>query len=1474
MAWELMDDATRRDVVRVASEGVLVLARDPVAPWDSREVILVDQPICFAELMAERGLEPEREPCVLMINGIFYSRAEWPDLWIRPGDRAALMWLAAGGGKGSRIIAGVIMVIVGAILYAYGGQTLMTAGVSMMASGAMTIGGALLTPKINSATPDSANALAAPSPTYNLQAQGNYARLNQPIPAIYGRVRTFPDFAAQPWAEYSGNEQYLYQLFVIGQGEYAIESVQIEDQVLSGVLGADGIWRSNSPFEDVSWQLIEPGGAVTYFPTRVLLSEAVAQQELLTATSVGPFQITDAEIDHVGIDLVAAKGLYYANDNGGLDSRTISVNVYATRLVANGAAWVTDGDEMLLGTITHTAATSTPQRVSARYPVETGRYQVRLMRTDVKDGSSRAGHDANWVGLRGYVPGLQQYGNLTLLAMRAKASDQLSSQSSRKINVIATRKLPVWSPETGWSLPQPTRSIAWALADVLRNDQYGAGVSDDTLPLYDWYLLERDVWRSAAADGAAFDYVFDRAMPAWEAIGHINKAGRALTYQRGPTYVTMRDQYKSVPSALFNMRNIERGSFKLSFVLNDENATDAVRVTYWDETIWSYSSFDCVPPGVTSNNPEETTLVGVGRRSEAAKIGHYMARAKRYRKIYGSFRTELEGRLIKPGDIIAVSHDLPEWGLSAELVSFTGTGKASGDTLTLSEPTEWIAGQDHYIALARRNNSLSGPWRVGAGADPHQVMLLEPITDAALSLYVGGSAERTRVSFGAGQSYAARCLVLPPLRMKGTAVEVNFVEDAPEVYDETGAVAPDADDPFHPEYSVKPVVRALYVTMVGNTANPAVDLSWEASGNPSYYLVEISTDGQSYTRISEPTSANCRLGVPLGDVWLRVAAVASIRGDWVGWVGNTATMVSIPANVTGLALEHPVPAHADQFADRDARFVWSATARADAYRVEVWSDGAKLSEHQRTEPAFSYTMVQNRADGGPRRAIELRVWGVNGAGESGSAAVLAVSNPQMPATVVQGQQTSEMALLLTVPLQTAADYAGTRYVVSQDPDANPADLIPLADQPNWAATVPVSGAGVWFFWAANYDAFGADSLNWSPRGQVVVVESAKGIPTVDDASAIISSPGDDPPGGEAYWAVYDTATGKIWRWNGAQGRYIKAADGGDLIAGTVAADKIAVSALSALSAYLGTISSAVIEMTSGSGWQYIRTSSKWIADGVSGWIQAANPSTGSFFSEFRATDGGSGVVLEQRGGGPNLGGWKYRTQVIDGAGTERLVVDPIAGLFKFRGRIEADDGYFSGTLASPSGLLGTVTSGYLRNSSNSNSINLGASGSDVFMRTNNTDRVWSDGRAQWHSSLISGSWAPTNFSCAETMYDSTNGEGWIWKRTDGMAVIDTGVSMGSIWGGGYNGGLQCSVSGYSLASGQLANYLSANGYQLVLSAVPAFQMPLSGESWDAMTLKIIVFAVVRGAVSGTQVGNDNLASVTKQINSLYVNVFK
>jgi len=335
----------------------------------------------------------------------------------------------------------------------------------------MTAGSALVSALVPLPTPNmpsfagSGGSLAQPSPTYSLQGQGNYARLAQPIPVIYGRHLVYPDLPATPYGEYQGNEQFLHQLHCIGLGEYDIEQIRIEDTPIAS-------------FEEVTYQIVPPGSPVT------------------------------------------------------------------------------------------------------------------------------------------------------LLAIRMRATDNLSQRSSRLINCIVTRKLP------------DARIDLAALAQL---DQ---------------------VW---ATRGDQFDGVFDQQVTVWEALTRVARCGRAVPFLQGGIARLVRDEARSLPVALFSPRNIVKNSLKIQYVMPGEETADAVTVEFFSSRTWKPDEVTVSLPGSSSINPAKLRLFGCTTEAHAVREGLYLAAANRYRRRIITLRTELEGLIPTYGDL----PDIPiETGLSAERTHF------------------------------------------------------------------------------------------------------------------------------------------------------------------------------------------------------------------------------------------------------------------------------------------------------------------------------------------------------------------------------------------------------------------------------------------------------------------------------------------------------------------------------------------------------------------------------------------------------------------------------------------------------------------------------------------------------------------------------------------------------------------------------------------------------------------------------------
>lgn len=632
----------------------IVYANNPFDPARDRKVVTVGRKRRIDKLAPKTT-----QPFICLLNGapILRKNKGWQKS-IKDGDVVAFVILPQGGG-GSNPLKVILMIGLAVFApYAAGvlaptlgvvsetGMLLLQAGIGFVGS---TLINALIPPPKQPSS-HSGQAGASASPTYNLAAQGNSARIGEAIPVIYGKHLIYPDFAAEPYTEYAGNEQYLYQLFCVGQGEYTITDLKIEDTAITN-------------FAEVTYEVVNPGTKVTLFPANVITATEVAGQELLTAATIGPFVANPAttKTNALSIDIVAPRGIFYANDNGGLNSVSTSFKVEARAIDDFGVAvggWTT------LGTETISAATSTAIRNSYRYNVTKARYEVKVTRLDTKQTDSRYGHEIDWVSLRAYLPDSQDYGNLTLLAVRMRATNNISAQSARRINCIAYRKLPIWNG-TSWSANTETRSIAWAFADALRAS-YGGNLPDSRIDLAQLLALHTTL----SARGDHFDGIFDQKQVLWESVTSIARTGRAKPYVQGGTYHITRDGAVTLPVALFNQRNIVKGSLKVEYLLPSDTTSDSVIVTYFDEVKQKPLEINAALPGYSADNPFPTTLFGVTNSAQAWREGMYMAAANRLRRQAISFTTEMEGFIPTFGDLIAISHDRMQRSVSGDVLDY------------------------------------------------------------------------------------------------------------------------------------------------------------------------------------------------------------------------------------------------------------------------------------------------------------------------------------------------------------------------------------------------------------------------------------------------------------------------------------------------------------------------------------------------------------------------------------------------------------------------------------------------------------------------------------------------------------------------------------------------------------------------------------------------------------------------------------
>src|SRR5262249_16389009 len=154
------------------------------------------------------------------------------------------------------------------------------------------------------------------------------------------------------------------------------------------------------------------------------------------------------------------------------------------------------------------------------------------------------------------------------IALRMRATTQLSTISERRIGVIGCRIIPVWNGST--FVEQESRSASWAFLDAYTNPVYGAGRDVSRV---DFQSLV-DLATTETARGDTCNIVFKSTMLATEALDTILAPVRAKSRWAGDIINVFRDEYKSVPQMMLTDQQIVRGSVNITVIMNNDDDSD------------------------------------------------------------------------------------------------------------------------------------------------------------------------------------------------------------------------------------------------------------------------------------------------------------------------------------------------------------------------------------------------------------------------------------------------------------------------------------------------------------------------------------------------------------------------------------------------------------------------------------------------------------------------------------------------------------------------------------------------------------------------------------------------------------------------------------------------------------------------------------------------------------------------------------
>lgn len=978
-------------------------------------------------------------PTILEINGEAVLRKHWARRRIAANDNVRFVSypLGGGGSSGTKQVIGLVALIAVSAFAIWAGPAIaaaagLTGAAATIGGGAATaligLGGSLL---VNALVGPKSGATNSPDATqdqiYSVQAQGNTAKLGQPLPVWYGRLKAYPDFAATPWAEFVGNDQWLNVLLSPTMGSLDYEALYLGDTVLwtpgSGI---------SASFPGAQVAFYEPGATVTLFPTNVDQSVEVSGQQLpdgggdeggqydpgfgplVYGTPLGPFVANPSgtQTQAIAIDIVFPSGCFTVNqdnNNNGYSKCTLLAE-YAP---CNDAGTQT-GAFSTLFQVTEQFNSTSPVRNTIKVDVAPGRYLVRLSRKGINSQSKYGVDTVLWAGLRSFLKGSNSFPDVSTVAIRLKASQ--STQGSYKFGVLGTRKLPVWNGSA--FVLQATRSNAWAFLDAVTNAQYGSGL---TISKVDFNAVVAHA-AGCTSRGDTFDYRLTTAVAVPDMLDKILTPSRARHFWLGDTVSIVRDEWRDVPTMMLTDREIVRDSTAVTFTMLGDEDPDAVIVEYVDETTWLPAQVQYPPDGdtFTAANAETKRIDGIVNRDQAFRECAFYYLQSIYRRENVEIGTEYEGRAITFGSVVRVQSELPQnYGYGGAVTA------VAGNTLTLDPAPIWDTGP-FYIRLRRSNGTFFGPVLCTEGVDAAHAVL------DATSLAAAQTAQSTTLSavlaredggeypsfeLGSGISESKLCVVLGGVP-NGELCTLSLVVDDQRVHATdlgTPPLLPTVNYPFNPKV---PLIVGLNATFGQGAAEPKLSASWFPTAGAVYYIAEITLDsGQSWAQVYEGQDNKFDAVVTLAALTLRVQAVnGTVRGPYstVDLAAPTITVMPGTVALTSLVegIKYQVTTLQDMLNDKISEVEQRIASIASNQDARNWIDKKEVR-----------SQLAARADDALAQIDDVRTVAVD--------TQTAYASFSTAATATFGSTTAFVSQTATA-ISTFDGYAAAQYAITLD----------------------------------------------------------------------------------------------------------------------------------------------------------------------------------------------------------------------------------------------------------------------------------------------------------------------------------------------------------------------------------------------------------------------------------------------------------
>ena len=408
--------------------------------------------------------------------------------------------------------------------------------------------------------PDTGGADTRESPTYGWGTLQQTETQDNPIQVLFGKQKVAGQVINQFKTIGSGNKEYIHILLAVAGHEVdSITDIRINDQPYTNFKGVEVYTRLGTLNDDPI-----PG-----FGQIVQLQNVGVS--LNGSSDTHTTQTDGNSVEEIQLAFVAQSGLYYSNDDGGLDERHVDFKIEYRAIGAS--EWnVFKSEYRIKGATTEAIRKSTT--ISGLTPDQ---YEVKVTRLTEESTSFRENTTVSWSQMSEVINEGLLYPGVAKYAITALATDQLSGGVPAVSCTVTRSQVEVYVPDTGIWVYASAYNPAWA-AYWLLNTHHGIHHSrliySEFKDWADWCdEITEDETRILA------NVYLDTVSNAWRDVQKIARLGRASIVRRGTKYGVFVDKPESVVSHLFTAGNIISETYSMNYLPLKDRA-NACEVTY------------------------------------------------------------------------------------------------------------------------------------------------------------------------------------------------------------------------------------------------------------------------------------------------------------------------------------------------------------------------------------------------------------------------------------------------------------------------------------------------------------------------------------------------------------------------------------------------------------------------------------------------------------------------------------------------------------------------------------------------------------------------------------------------------------------------------------------------------------------------------------------------------------------------------